>query len=521
MPAFQVEGRFDPETYQNQLRASGMSVPAFEQSFRDDTALNQFRTGITDTAFTLPQEAERLAALGRQTRTVEAVRFDFALAQEGIEVTEEEVAAYFTENADNYQFPQRTKIDYIELDSSVVASEIEISDEQALEYYESNRGRYMRAEQREASHILLDTEDASEEEQVAVLQEVKARVEAGESFSDLAAEFSIDVGSSDNGGSLGVISQDVMDPAFEEAVYSLANVDDVSDPVITDAGVHLIKVDAIQPESGKPFEEVKDEIIATMQQDEADREFFDLRDILAEQSFDNPGSLEPAADATGLEIKSSDWLDIDTDSGPVLSDPRVANAMTSPDVLDDENNSDVIELGDRHIMVLRVVEHEGPRPKALDDVRDQVEDELKGSIAKDELQAKVDAALEKLTAGSTAEEVAQDDELAEAFTAEILDRQSIVFDANVISRIFSLPAPTGDAITDSTTLANGDQLALRLDAIETPEAAADNDEDDSTATPSVAGVLEPGVNPSLGGVEFEALLESLREKADVELLSDS
>ena len=528
MPNFQVDGRFDSEAYQAELRSSGMSVPMFEQAQRDNTALNQFRTGVTDTSFTLPQEAQRLAALGAQTRTIEAVKFDFAKAKEEIEVSEEDVVAYFDENKDNYKFPERAKIQYLELDSSAVAADIEISDEQAQAYYDDNKVRYIKPEQRSASHILLESGNGSEDEQIATLNEVKARIDAGEDFGELAKEVSEDIGSAENGGSLGVITRGAMDPAFEDAVFALASAGDVSDPVVTDFGVHLIKLDSVTPETGQPFDEVKDEIIATMQQDEADREFFDLRDLLVELTFDNPGTLEPAADATGIELKTSDWLDSDTDSGPVLSSPGVMSAAFSPEMLDEELNSDIIEVGNRHVLVLRTVEHEDPRPKALDDVREEVTDALKGERATESLTASIDQAKEALIAGDGAATVAGDNELAEAFEQETLDRQSTVFDRNVITQIFSLPRPTEEAVADVATLANGDKLVLRLESIDTPDAsdtpetttadASSDGADETPETPPVAGVLEAGANPQMGNTEFEMLLESLRSKADVELM---
>ena len=519
LPSFQVDGKFDAEAYQSQLLASGMSVPVFEQSFRDDTALNQFSTGISDTAFTLPQEADRLAALGRQTRTLEAVQFDFEKAKEAIDVSEEEVIGYFEENQENYQFPERLKIQYIELDSSAVASEIQISDEEAQAYYDNNRARYITPERREASHILLEAGDASEEEQIATLEELKMRIEAGESFSDLAAEFSQDVGSADSGGSLGVISPGDIGSEFEEALFALENEGDISEPVVGDFGVHLIKLDSVTPETGKPFDEVKQEIVETMQQDEADREFFDLRDLLAELSFDNPGSLDPAADETGLELKTSDWLDSDTDSGPVLSNPSVISAAFSEEVLTEENNSDLIEIDNRHVVVLRVLEHEDPRPKTLDDVNDEVTDALKGEKARESLNELVDAAVLQLAEGKGSEAAAGDSELTSVFAQEVLNRQSTVFDQNVMSQIFSLPHPEGDdVVTDRVTLANGDELALRLDAVATPEAVVPADQDEgATAETPVAGVEPAGSNPRLGEVEFEAMLESLRGRADVEI----
>jgi len=518
LPNFQVDGKFDSETYELQLRASGMSVPLFEQSFRDDTALNQFRTGITDTSFTLASEAERLAALGRQTRTIEAIRFDLDAAKEQLEVSEEEIAAYFDKNKDNYNFPERAKIQYIELNSATLAAEIEISDEQARQYYKENKRSYIVPEQREASHILLDLEDSSEEEQISALEAIKSRIEAGEAFAELAEELSDDIGSASLGGSLGVITTGAIGPAFEEAVNALDGEGAISDPVVTEAGVHLIKLDVITPESGKPFDEVAAEITATMQQDEADREYFDLRELLIEQSFDNPDSLDAAADATGLQVQASDWLDSETSSGPVLSHPSIVNAMFSENVLDDGNNSDPVDVGERHVIVLRVMEYEDTRPKALDDVREEVENALKDETATDNLNELASAAVEALSAGTSSATIAAEQPLATVFEQEVLDRQSTVFDNNATTSIFALASPGTVAITETLNLADGDLLALRLDSVDVPDVPEVSDAaDEAAAPPTVAGVLTTGANPRLGGVEFEVLLQSLRSVADVEI----
>ena len=547
---FQVDGQFNSDAYQAQLRASGMTVPEFEQSYRDNTAIGQFQSGISETAFVLPQEAERLADLGRQVRTVDAVRFNFEEANAVAEVSDEDVVAYFEEQKGNYLFPERAKIQYIELDSSIVASEIEISDTQAQSYYDDNRGRYIAPERREASHILLESGNGSEDEQVEQLNQIRERVLAGESFADLASEFSDDIGSANSGGSLGFITPGAMVPEFEDAVSALSEIGDISEPVISDFGVHLIKLDSITAESGQAFDEVKSDIIATMQQDEADREFFDLRDLLSELSFDNPGSLEPAADATGLEIKTSDWLgDNSADSGPVLSSPAVMAAAFGPDVLEDENNSDIISIDNRHIVVLRVAEYEEERPQTLEEVREDVVDALKAERTAEQLLELADAALEKLKLGESSSVVAEGSDLAEAFESEVIGRQSTVFDRNAIARIFALPRPDATPAFARVTLANGDELAVSLKSVEIPAAVAPVDASTETLVeadsetpletaietqvdtladtdalvseadvlPPVAGVVEAGANPRLGALEFEALLENLRTKADVEI----
>jgi len=517
LPAFQVEERFDSDTYQTQLRASGLSVAAFEQSFRDDTALNQFRTGIIDTSFTLPNEAERLDKLARQTRTVDAVRFDLDAAKEGVEPSEQEITAYFEENSENYVFPPRAKIEYIELDSAALADAFDVTDEEARARYTENESTYMRPEQREVSHIMVELDagagDGELAEKRAVLDAAAERVAGGEAFADVAGEVSEDIGSSGMGGSLGIIAEGSIGAEFDAAVSALASEGDISEPVRSDSGLHLIRLDKISPESGKPFDEVREEIIAAMRAEQADREYFELNAELAELVFDESTTLQPAADAAGLEVQSTDWLDADNivEAGPVLSTPAVLDAINDPDIREDGNNSDLIEVGPRHVIALRVTESEDERLKTLEDVREQLVDELKSERAGEQLDALAEAAEATLLTSIDLAADFTDESLAEVLAGEVLDRQSGLFDGSVIAEIYALARPTGDdGPTGIATLGDGDRLAYILRAVDDPPPDATSpDAADETAT-SIA-------DPRVGGVEFQALLGSLREQAKVDL----
>jgi len=398
LPAFQLDGKFDQETYPRTLRSAGQNPSSFEQTLRSQTAINQFREGVVETSFTLPGEFKRLDDLQRQTRTVDLITLNLASVKEGIEVSDEDASGYFDENKDAFQFPERAKVQYIELNSSDLADSIDVTEEEAEEYYTDNRARYVTPEQRSASHILLaadgDSEVATKTEEAIAL---KARLDAGEAFADLAAESSDDPGSADSGGSLGAILPGMMVAAFEDGVNALAAVGDVSEPVVTEFGVHLIKLDAITPEQGKPFEEVKDAIIAEMKRNQADQEFNELRIAIEEAAFDEPDSLDPAASAAGLDIQETEWVDTEADNGELFSNPQLIQAVFSDDVLNEGLNSDLIELGNRHVVALRVLVSEGPRPKTLDDVRDEVIDILKSERAAAQLDELSEGLSEKIT----------------------------------------------------------------------------------------------------------------------------
>jgi len=527
-PEFQTEGRFDPERYRQLLGGSRSNqVAAFEAQARDEAALNQFRDGIVATGFTLPGEAERLDRLARQQRTVDAVQFDLAAAQADIVVEEEAVAARFEQDADSFSFPPRAKIAWLELSEATLADTLDVTEDDARDWYEANRATFVTPEVRDASHILFAVDDPADADAVAQAREdalaAKARLDAGEPFAELAGELSDDSGSAGSGGSLGTISTGLMVPEFETALAGLSAVGDVSEPVTTEFGVHLVRLDALVPEAGPSFGEVRDEAMASAASDAADREFFELREQLAELAFDNPESLDAASEATGLEVRTSDWIEQGQVADPgstgtaVTDYPQVVAAAFSEEVLQDGNNSDPIEIADRRVIVLRVTDDEGSRPMSLDDVRETLSAQIATERAGELLDEKASAAQAALAGGEGVEAIAGQDPLATAIVAGVLERRSTLFDSAAIAALFAAPAPRDGAPVDGVlTLGSGDRLAWRLIEVGTPEPAEpDAGEASDTVPPAPTAVA--GADPRLGTVEFGALVDSLRAAADVEL----
>jgi len=489
IPNFQVDGQFDSETYQRFLQGSGLSVDGFEQQMRDDTAIEQFRAGIAATSFTLPAERQRTTALAEQVRVVDIVQFDIAEAKNSIEVADEDIQTYFDENADSYQFPERAKLAYVALNSASLAEDIDIPDDDAKDYYDDNRSSYITPESRAVSHIMLTLDDPGDAdaiaEKTATLVEIKARLGADEDFAALAKEFSEDIGSAENGGDLGVVAPGLMEPAFETAAYELGAVGDISEPIVTTYGV------------------------STMKRNQADEEFFNLREALTELAFDNPDGLDIVAEDTGLEVVTTDWVDstvVASSTDSVIANPAVLTAALTDDVLLDGNNSEIVELGPNHVVTVRVLEHEGPRPKSLDDVREDILDTLKTERAGEQLDSLASSMLEKINAGEAVKDLAEGDKLASATVGEELDRQSTALERAVVADVFALPTPSDSSpITHQATLASGDRVAVVLRQVNTPEADA---EDANTDTAQI-------FNPQLGGTEFNAMVESIRSRADV------
>ncbi len=508
-----AEGRFDKERYVSQLRASGTTVEAFEHNYREDAAVAQVQSGIVQTSFTLPSERDQLDQLTRQLRHVDVLRFPIGDVRETVEVTDDEVQNHYDENKETYKFPERVKIKYVRLSADLLAGDIDVTDEEALAYFEANKGSYLTAEERKASHILLnmdeDASDSEVEEKTALLVSLRERVVAGESFADLAKEFSQDSGSASNGGSLGQIAPGVMVPAFESAVFALEEAGAISEPVRTQYGLHLIQVDEILAEKGETFEQAKSKVVSAITRSQAQTEFLDLQEVLEQEAFDNPESLQAVADSTGLEIIESDWLDGGADTPFELSDPRILQTALSEDVKDNGNNSDPIELGDNDLLVLRTEAHEDQRQKTLDDVRDDIVTEVTDNKAGELLESSLKEARDLVEQGSSGLDDVAGKTGGTLESDLAVGRRSSDFDPAVVRELFELPKPSDDApVIHEATLANGDRVLMLFGSISVEESTTEN---------AGSAQAESLANPIKGNAEFGAVLQALQSGVDVKV----
>jgi len=136
------------------------------------------------------------------------------------------------------------------------------SDARLRELYAVNSGSYKVPEQISASHILFDVKSRSKELALKAAQETRAKLAAGADFSTLAAEVSDDPSAKQNGGRLGFFDRTQMDKAFAEGAFALKTPGDISDPVLSSFGYHIIKLDERRPGRVKTYEEARGEILA-------------------------------------------------------------------------------------------------------------------------------------------------------------------------------------------------------------------------------------------------------------------
>lgn len=513
---FRRNGVFDEALYDQWVRNQGYSSEGFWNDLKRSMLATQFTAGVATSAIVTKRELESAVRLLRQKRvfdtlTVPASRFH------DVKIDDEAIKAYYEKNQVDYVAPEQVKIAYIEVARDAIAADVSVNDDDLRAEYERRKGDFQTPEQRAASHILLKLEDNADDKTVAAarerLEEIKKQIAGGASFADLARQYSEDPGSARQGGSLGTISRGFMDPSIEDAVFSLA-LGEVSDPVRSAFGLHLIKVDAITASKVPSFDEVRDKMRAAYQKDKAEQAFVEQVDTLATLAFEHPDSLDAAAAALGLTPVVSDWMSPQAASNSGIgSNPAVLEAAFSPDVLQGGYNSEPIEIGPNRVVVLRMAELKPSRQLPLDEVRERIRGDLAASEARKLAAETGRALLERLQAGEDPQSVAAQAELQ--WNGEVEHaRGAAEGDETVMSTVFRMPRPApGQPVFSGTTSDQGDFVIVALAKV------VDGSMDDADKEQREA--LKRTLEVESGRAAYDAVVKTLRDKADVSIIREN
>jgi len=503
--AFQVEGKFDTERYKMLLARAGFSPTSYENQLRTDLMIKELGNSIKRTATTTKYDVDNLLRIEKQKREIAYGVIDASPIAAGIVISEEEAEAFYKKQKSQYTTPERVSIDYIELSVEELASTLDVSETVMEQFYTDNKGQFMSPEQRQASHILIEGDS---KEAIKILTAVEYRLSQGEDFSSVAKELSQDPGSAQEGGDLGSFQRGIMEPAFENAVFSLDNVNDVSSIIKTDSGHHLVKLTGIVNSVGKDFSAVRKEIENNIRGQEAEQLFFEQAEKLAELSYENPDSLVLASEELALKIKTSKLFTREGGEG-ITADKNVVNIAFTDEVLLEGLNSTVIELTDSHMVVLHRNEHVLSGQLPFDVVSDDIKLKLKAQSAKNKATEVGEKLLEKVEDGTDVKSLFSKYEWHETV---LIERSENTIDREILDEVYGMEKPNENSIYHGFTDRNGNYVLIRLTAV--IEGGLDD------ASKEDRDGLSSYLVQHYGDSELRAFIESLKAESDIEISSD-
>ncbi len=459
-PVFQVAGSYSPDQFQLVIGSAGYSPLRYRQEMRRDKMFMQISSGIRDTSFLTDDEAKRNSRLVQQTRDIAFLRVDVDGLLKDVEVTADEMNQYYNRSPADFMTEETVDIEYLEIKRNDLLDEVEVSDEALQQFFEDTKEIYFEPERRRISHILIEVNDeVSEEQAKQKIDEIYTKITSGADFASLATEYSDDTGSAELGGDLGFNDPESFVEEFEDAAYSL-DLNQMSEPVRTEFGYHLLKLSGLEAAKEPVFGEVKEKVETEFREVGAEEIFVSRSARLSEIAYETSDLIEPAEEV-GLEIMTTGGVKRDQSIG-LAANASVIEAAFSPDVLFDGNNSNLIEITPNHHVVLRVSNHQPQELKALETVSDEVTEAIRLEKATEIAQQQAKEMVEMLESGSITRFVADQYGLEWTVVGEAT-RNEMEMDREINQQAFGLPRPQeGNKSIGYAILANGDAAVISV-----------------------------------------------------------
>ena len=503
-PGLQVGGIFDRQNYEAILASQGVSVEQFESDIRLQLQINQLRRGFIDSSFITPNEFRQFIELQMQKRIGQLLTINSADFIDEVAINADQIQLYFDNNQDLFQTDEEVDVEYLSLSLDDVAATVEYTEDDLRGYYDENLSRFITNEERKSRHILIAIdEDTTEEDALETILNVQERL-ISESFEAVAKEFSDDPGSAELGGDLGWAEPGLFVPEFDKVLFSL-EVNELSDPVKTEFGYHLIRLDELKEGQQQAYQDIQLELDSEYSKLLAEDKLFGLADQLADLTLQAFNELNSVADSLGLSLSRIDGV---SRNGATFfnQDPEIISILFSQNSIETGENTPLFELDDS-IFVARVIGHRIPTTRDFSDVESGIKDYLASQEAIS--LANNYAELIKPQFSNKASFMDNTDELNIEASEFDVSRGDTELSRGLIEMIFN-SSSKDLAEGNIQTYIEGDKVFLiRVNSYEDGKLELFNDEERNSAK------LE--LSEQIGSRELNAFAEHLRKNAEVSI----
>ena len=508
MPEFQVDGQFSIERFQEILASTMMSTADFLELIRTSLLIEQPKLGILMTAFSLPDEVAYTIALVNQERDVSYINIPLShFLARPISISPEKIKAYYDAHQEEFKTPEQVNVEYIQLSPSDLAGTFNPSEAELKAFYNENVNTYTQSTSWKLADVIIPVAANATHEQTLDAHEkanaVMRQLRSGEDVKKVGMSYP-----TKNLMSKGVLTLNQVPAELQKAVAEMTTQNQVSEPIKTSDGLVVVKVVEYHEPKIQSFDVVKDKVRETYIRQHAEEKFSEVRDRLADMTYEHPESLQPAAKALNMQIKTSELFARDKAGKDISQYKKVRDVAFSNDVMNLQNNSDVIQLNPETVIVIRVKSHIASTLLPLNDISAQIEEKLKTKEAEVQADQFADDIVAKLNAGADPASLAASQQLT-WHHAGFMGRYSTKVDTSILDTAFRLPnpdnmnhkamygksrIPTGYAVVSLLAVKGGVSTDAKQDL-----------------------VFDEQVQNSIGLLEYELYKQSQTNKSDIEI----
>ncbi|MFY0658313.1 MAG: SurA N-terminal domain-containing protein [Neptunomonas phycophila] len=470
-PDFQIDGKFNSDQFQAVLRNAGLTPLMYRDLMRKERILAQEANAYQLSSFVVPAQLKQVVDLETQTRSGNYFTMPLDIEAAKVAVTDDEIKARYDQERSSLTTPEQVVIEYIVLDKQAMRDAITVTDEELQSEYQQRQASFAPQNERHVAHILVEiSPDQDDEAALAKAESIKSQLDQGAAFDELAKAESDDIGSAQSGGDLGNVTTGMLSEPFDNAMLALKP-GDVSEPVRTEFGYHIIKLISETESTMPSFEELKRSLEDDIVTRKVESEYVEGLEQLADTTY-SAGDLAEPSEVMGLPIEVSAPFDRSGGADVFTSNAQVIEAAFADEQLNEGLNSAPIEIDQDRTMVLRVKDHFEPRELSLEEVSDQLRDQIAYDNASKALNEKADSKLAALNSGTSLSMAADD---AQVNALESLSRSASSAPAEVVGKLFAMPHPDGAPTASKAVLADGSVAVIQLTAVTQSEAAENED----------------------------------------------
>jgi peptidyl-prolyl cis-trans isomerase D len=504
-PSFQLNGVFDSELAVRTMNSQFLSVAQYRETLRGQMLMAQVANAYASSNFVTDGELNRLVKLSSQTRDLRYLSVTMGTRTLDTAIRDEQIQSYYDDNQELFEEDASVVVNYVLLDKSIISDEIALDENALLAKYEEDRSAFEGSAEKRAAHILFEINgDLTEAEALELAANASVRLSNGEEFRALALELSSDTASAEEGGDIGFTDGSAFPPELEEALDELA-LNEVSGPVITDFGVHLVKLTEDNENVYQSFEELSERLERELKSAEVEALFAQKLADLSNLAFET-ADLTQISEELGLTVLQSQAFSRDGGNG-LFADAAVIDAAFSDTVVNDGNNSDALELNDSQAMVLRLERFNETSILPLEEVAGEISVNIRTDMERDAAATLGEELFAAVDDEPLLTQLLANNQLAWVEAAAV-DRNGFSVNRQILAEVFAMPEPANGPERSSLTLDNGTFVIVEL--IQVTQGNVDSIPEDQRDS-MINRMLS-----DLGNSDFQAFLGNLTESADIQ-----
>lgn len=500
IPAFQKNGVFSKQRFQRFLMASQMSQAGFLQMMRKQIVMNQMQAGILTSSFVLPHELTQAQRLLKQKRSMYYVVIPHQQFIKSNNISEALMHYYYKHHLQQFKVPKKIQLAYVKLTQQQLQKHIKPSHQQLKQYYNKHLDQFAKPEQWQVDYLQLP-KDMSDSQVHHIYQQWQ---QGKKHAKQIAQQKGVSYHQHKT-----IKADDKQDSSWQKAVQGHTHKGSVLEPFQTDHAHIIARIKNHQQETAPSFAKIKDKVKQAYIKAQANKQFSHKVNQLANLTFEHASSLQPAANKLGLQIQTTPFISQQT-SKPykgILKHKKVRQAAFSDEVAKNKHNSDVINLSNDTVVIVRAHQVKPAHPKPFKQVKSTIRQRLAKQKAAYQATQHAQHWQQQIDGQHSLKSIAHKHQLKLKTLQSVGRHTGSGQESAIVQKGFHLLVPTDNHTSSAVQpLDSGDAAVIQLFAVHRPSVKAS----------AISSGHKQALRRNYGSIEYQLYQQAVKDKANIQ-----